>query len=130
MPSTWYLARHSLRNVLLNSPTFSHGFPGAMGSTQHYGTLWECKVLNLEYNKEIPCMGPLLFSMVLHKLILTIIEDTECSQLLFISWYLDDGVLSGTKSVISWVVTLIQKLGPALGSGSTLPNVNCSLALS
>ena len=31
------------------------------------------------------------------------------------SWYLDDGVLSGTKPVIRRVVTLIQKLGPALG---------------
>ena len=60
-------------------------------------------------------MGPLLFSLVLHKLIRMIIEDMECSQLLFNSWYVDDGVLSGTKSVISRVVTLIQKLGPALG---------------
>ena len=60
-------------------------------------------------------LGPLLFSLVLHKLICTVIEDTKCSQLLLNSWYLDDGVLSGTKSVICRAVTLIQRLGPALG---------------
>ena len=58
-------------------------------------------------------LGPLLFSLVLHKLIRTVIEDTECSQLLLNSWYLDDGVLSGTKSAICRAVTLIQRLGPA-----------------
>ena len=57
----------------------------------------------------------ILLIIILHKLIRTIIEDTEYSQLLLNSWYLDDGVLSGTKSVIRRVVTLIQKLGPALG---------------
>ena len=60
-------------------------------------------------------MGPLLFSLVLHKLIHTIIEDKKCSQLLINTWYLGDGILSGTKSVICRAVTLIQKLGPALG---------------
>ena len=60
-------------------------------------------------------LGSLLFSLVLHKLIRTVIEDTECSQLLLNSWYLDDGVLSGTKSVICRAVTLIQRLGPVLG---------------
>ena len=60
-------------------------------------------------------LGPLLFALVLHKLICMVIEDTECFQLLLNSWYLDDGVLSGTKSVICRAVTYIQKLGPALG---------------
>ena len=60
-------------------------------------------------------LGLLLFSLVLHKLICTIIEDKECSQLLINTWYLDDGILSRTKSVICRAVTLIQKLGPTLG---------------
>ena len=60
-------------------------------------------------------LGPLLFSLVLHRLIRTIIEDKECSQLLIKTWYLDDGILSGTKSVICRAVAIIQKQGPALG---------------
>ena len=60
-------------------------------------------------------LGPLLFSLVLHRLIRTIVEDKECSELLINTWYLDDGILSGTKSAICRAVTIIQIQGPALG---------------
>ena len=40
-------------------------------------------------------LGPLLFSLVLHKLVLSIAQDKDCLSLLSNRWYLDDGVLSG-----------------------------------
>ena len=50
-------------------------------------------------------MGPFLFALVLHKVAGAIKEDTECSQLLYQAWYLDDGILAGKKSSIrdSWL---------------------------
>eukprot|EP00731_Ephydatia_muelleri_P003659 Em0001g3659a len=38
-------------------------------------------------------LGPILFALVLQKLISTIDADDECLQLLLQAWYLDDGVL-------------------------------------
>ena len=96
---------------------FPELFPWVSWSHGQHPTLWHpMGVLSSEHGvqQEDP-LGPLLFSLVLHKLIRTIIEDTECSQLLLNSWYLDDGVLSGTKSVICRAVTLVQRLGSALG---------------
>eukprot|EP00731_Ephydatia_muelleri_P012237 Em0006g1131a len=40
-------------------------------------------------------LGPMLFALVLQKLISTIDADDECLQLLLQAWYLDDGVLAG-----------------------------------
>ena len=42
-------------------------------------------------------LGPLLFSLVLHQLVRSIAADSECSELLFNMWYLDDGTLAGPK---------------------------------
>ncbi|KAL5481393.1 hypothetical protein EMCRGX_G021541 [Ephydatia muelleri] len=42
-------------------------------------------------------------------------EDSECSQLLYQAWYLDDGILAGKKSSIRRSLSLIQELGPPLG---------------
>ncbi|KAL5499697.1 hypothetical protein EMCRGX_G011154 [Ephydatia muelleri] len=39
-------------------------------------------------------LGPMLFALVLQKLISTIDADDECLQLLLQAWYLDDGVLA------------------------------------
>eukprot|EP00731_Ephydatia_muelleri_P022055 Em0014g646a len=39
-------------------------------------------------------LGPMLFALVLQKLISTIDADGECLQLLLQAWYLDDGVLA------------------------------------
>ena len=38
-------------------------------------------------------LGLLPFSLVLHKLVLSIASDSECSKLLFNLWYPDDGTL-------------------------------------
>ena len=62
-------------------------------------------------------LGPLLFCLVLHKVVTAIAADSICSQLSFHSWYMDDGVIAGPKQAalqaLHWVFL------------SILPNVNC-----
>ena len=60
-------------------------------------------------------LGPLLFSLVLHKLVQSITGAAECSGLTFNCWYLDDGILAGPKSAINHAIHLIQLEGPPLG---------------
>ena len=60
-------------------------------------------------------LGPLLFSLVLHKLIRSIASDSECSRLLFNMRYLDDGTLAGPKVAVNRAIHLIQQLGSSLG---------------
>ena len=60
-------------------------------------------------------LGPLLFSLVLHKVVSYIAQDRECLPLLFNGWYLDDGVLLGHSQAVNRALTLIQKMGPSLG---------------
>ena len=40
-------------------------------------------------------LGPLLFSLVLHKIASAVDSDNECLNLLFQAWFLDDGVIAG-----------------------------------
>ena len=40
-------------------------------------------------------LSPFLFSLVLHKVAGAMKEDTECNQLLYQAWYLDNGILAG-----------------------------------
>eukprot|EP00731_Ephydatia_muelleri_P015149 Em0008g869a len=56
-------------------------------------------------------LGPLLFSLVLHKVVSYIAQDRECLPLLFNGWYLDDGVLLGHSQAVNRALTLIQKMG-------------------
>ena len=60
-------------------------------------------------------LGPLLFSLVLHGLILKIAEDDMCGELLFNKWYLDDGVLAGTSVSVRATLDVISSLDPSLG---------------
>ena len=41
--------------------------------------------------------------------------DDDCLNLLFKAWYLDDGVLAGSKSSLLWALTIIENMGPSLG---------------
>ena len=59
-------------------------------------------------------LGPLLFSLVLHKLVHTFASDSEGSGLLFNMWYLDNGTLAGPKVAVNRAIYLIQQLGPSL----------------
>eukprot|EP00731_Ephydatia_muelleri_P031244 Em0022g758a len=60
-------------------------------------------------------LGPMLFALVLHKLVTSIDADDDCLQLLLEAWYLDDGVLAGKRSAVIRALHLIEDLGPHLG---------------
>ena len=60
-------------------------------------------------------LGPLLFALVLQKIISAVDMDDECIQMLFNAWFLDDGVLAGTKSAVLRAMHLIEELGPPFG---------------
>ena len=60
-------------------------------------------------------LGPMLFALVLHKLVTSIEVDDDCLHLILEAWYLDDGVLAGEKSAVIRALHLIEELGPYLG---------------
>ena len=60
-------------------------------------------------------LGPLLFCLVLHKVVTAIAADSICSQLSFHSWYMDDGVIAGPKQAALQALSIIKQLGPPLG---------------
>ena len=57
-------------------------------------------------------LGPLLFSLVLHRLILKISKDHLSVNLLFNKWYLDDGTLAGTSCSVLNALDVISSIGP------------------
>eukprot|EP00731_Ephydatia_muelleri_P033046 Em0025g2a len=87
-------------------------------------------------------LGPLLFALVLHKLISSVDADDECMDLLYQAWYLDDGALAGNRPAVLRAMHIIEEMGPALdlyinftkcelfsskGNASFPPAVKCSL---
>ncbi len=58
-------------------------------------------------------LGPLLFSLVIQKLIAAIAA--RCPQLALNLWYLDDGVLAGRTADVAAALAMIAELGPDLG---------------
>ena len=56
-------------------------------------------------------LGPLLFSLVLHKLVGSIAPDSESSELLFNVWYLDNGTLAGPKAAVNHAILHIPQAG-------------------
>ena len=60
-------------------------------------------------------LGPMLFALVLHKLVTSIDADDDCFHLLLEAWYLDDGALAGERSAVLRALQLIEELGPHLG---------------
>ena len=60
-------------------------------------------------------LGPMFFSLVLHKLVSAIATDDNTAKLLFHAWYLDDGVVAGPKQSVLHALAIIQELGPPLG---------------
>ena len=57
-------------------------------------------------------LGPLLFSLALHKLVSSIDADDGCLDLLLQAWYLNDGVLAGSRPAVLRAVHLLEELGP------------------
>ena len=87
-------------------------------------------------------LGPLLFALVLHKLVACLEANDECLDLLLQAWYLADGALAGSRPAVLLALHLIEEMGPALGlhvnlakcelfsrKGNTSfpPDVRCSL---
>ncbi|KAL5493820.1 hypothetical protein EMCRGX_G015052 [Ephydatia muelleri] len=58
---------------------------------------------------------PMLFSLVLHKLVSSIEADDDCINLSFNAWYLDDGILVRERSAVVRALHLIEELAPHLG---------------
>jgi ubiquitin carboxyl-terminal hydrolase 44/49 len=58
-------------------------------------------------------LGPMLFSLALHGLVLDIAK--ACPDLAIHCWYLDDGCIGGTAAQIATVISLIDALGPRYG---------------
>ena len=55
-------------------------------------------------------LGPLLFSLVLHRVVSAIASN--CPELLFHMWYLDDGTIAGPKLAVLHALSIVQDLGP------------------
>ena len=60
-------------------------------------------------------LGPLLFCLVLYKVVTAVAADSICPQLSFHSWYMDDGVIAGAKQAVLQALSIIKQLGPPLG---------------
>ena len=60
-------------------------------------------------------LGSFLFALVLHRLVLSIADDKECSSLLSQCWYIDDGVLAGHSQSVHRALSILQQQGPSLG---------------
>ena len=60
-------------------------------------------------------LGPLLFCLVLQKMISTIGGDPTCNGLKFHSWYIDDGVVAGPSQAVKQVISILHSQGPPLG---------------
>ena len=60
-------------------------------------------------------LGPLLFALVLQKLVSSLDADEECAEILLQAWYLDDGALAGTRPAVLRALHMIEELGPAMG---------------
>ena len=60
-------------------------------------------------------LGPLFFTLVLHKVIAAIDADDDCLRLILQAWYLDDGVLAGPRQAVLRALSIIEDLGPPLG---------------
>eukprot|EP00731_Ephydatia_muelleri_P010847 Em0005g1433a len=60
-------------------------------------------------------LGPLLFSLVLNKVVSEITANSVCADLSYHAWYLDDGVLAGPRPAVLQALSSIQEIGPPNG---------------
>ena len=93
-----------------------------MGSIPPCGTPWVLLGWSREFSR-----GTLWVPLVLHKLVRSIAADSECSELLFNMWYLDDGTLAGPKDAVKHAIHLIQHFGPSLGLYTNINMAKCEL---
>ena len=60
-------------------------------------------------------LGPPHFCLGLQQVVSAIAEDADCASLLFLKWYIDDGVIAAPIAAIARVLAIIQDRGPPLG---------------
>ena len=60
-------------------------------------------------------LGPLLFCLVLQKVVSAISTDDRRAVLLFHAWYMDDGVVASPRCATNHVPYIVQDQGPPLG---------------
>ena len=58
-------------------------------------------------------LGPLLFSLMIHRVVSAIASN--CPELLFNMWYLDDGAIAGSKPAVLRALSIVQAIGPPNG---------------
>ena len=57
-------------------------------------------------------LGPMLFALVLHKLVTSFEADDDCHHILLNAWFLEYDVIAGDRSVVVRALQLIDDLGP------------------
>ena len=60
-------------------------------------------------------LGPLLYALVLQKVVISISKDSCCADLLLHRWYLDDGAIAGSAVAVRHALHILEELGPQLG---------------
>ena len=60
-------------------------------------------------------LGPMLFALVLHKLVSSIDTDDGCLNIILQTWYLDDGALASNHTAVLHALQLIEEMGLDLG---------------
>ena len=92
-------------------------FPGHYGAIVHISTMasFGLRVIRIKGLAWGPTRPSIHFALVLQRIISEVNIDVECIQMLFHAWFLDDGMLAGTKSAVLQVMLLIEELGPPLG---------------
>ena len=115
MPSILSHARHYSKNTTHTSQSYYHGHLGATVNTQCSVTPWALYPPRQVCSKGTRPLGPLFFCLVLLKLVATIASDEEASHLLYHKWYMDDGVVAGTRDAVARVIAIIKEQGPHLG---------------
>ena len=118
-------ARHYSKNATHTSQSYYHGHLGATVNTQCSFTPWALYPPRHVCSKGDP-LGPLFFCLVLaaqvgshHSL------RRRGSQLLYHKWYMDDGVVAGTRDAMARVIAIIKEQGPHLGL--FIKDPNCEL---
>ena len=102
----------NVQNTFLN---YCLGPHGATVNTLHYGTHWELQMSSQQGVHQGDPLSSFLFALVLHRLVLSIADDKECSSLLSQCWYIDDGVLAGHSQSVHRALTILQQQGPSFG---------------
>ena len=74
-------------------------------------------------------LGPMLFALVLHEIASAIDADDDRINLSYDAWFLDDGILAGSKAAVLRALSIIEELGPPLGIFTNIGSVRSSVGV-